>query len=187
VVGSVQPVSRIILEKKKKNRRVITARTFLLCILFSPLTLALLSLYVHRSKELRAIIFTTHECHLVWSGLVCLGPSWASWVPRYLLVPCTAAIDVCPFGLLYISPMIEWWWWWWWFFGAIGGMNLAGETEILGGNLPRRHFVHHKIPHDRPGFEPRTAPVGSQRLTAWAMARPLMSVTYSVLLLGDAG
>jgi hypothetical protein len=34
------------------------------------------------------------------------------------------------------------------FFGAIGGMNLAGETEVLGGNLPRRQFVHHKIPHD---------------------------------------
>jgi hypothetical protein len=29
-------------------------------------------------------------------------------------------------------------------FGAIGGMNLAGETEVLGGNLPRRHFVHQK-------------------------------------------
>jgi hypothetical protein len=34
------------------------------------------------------------------------------------------------------------------FFGAIGGMNLAGETEVLGGDLPRRHFVHHKIQHD---------------------------------------
>jgi hypothetical protein len=34
------------------------------------------------------------------------------------------------------------------FFGAIGGMNLAGETEVLGGNLPRHHFVHHRIPHD---------------------------------------
>jgi hypothetical protein len=28
-------------------------------------------------------------------------------------------------------------------------MNLAGETEVLGGNLPRRHFVHNKIPHDQ--------------------------------------
>jgi hypothetical protein len=36
------------------------------------------------------------------------------------------------------------------FFGAIGGMNLAGETEVLAGNLPRRHFVYHKFPHDDP-------------------------------------
>jgi hypothetical protein len=39
-------------------------------------------------------------------------------------------------------------------FGAIGGMNLAGETEVLGGNLPRRHFVHHKIRHDDPVSNP---------------------------------
>jgi hypothetical protein len=39
---------------------------------------------------------------------------------------------------------------------------LAGETEVLGENLPQRHSVHHKIPHDRPGLEPRTAAVGSQ-------------------------
>jgi hypothetical protein len=51
-------------------------------------------------------------------------------------------------------------------FGAIGGMKFGRETEVLGGNLPQRHFVHHKIPHDRPGLEPRTAVVGSQRLTA---------------------
>jgi hypothetical protein len=39
-------------------------------------------------------------------------------------------------------------------FGAIGGMNLVGETEVLGGNVPRGHFVHHKIPHDDPVSNP---------------------------------
>jgi hypothetical protein len=44
---------------------------------------------------------------------------------------------------------------------------LAGETEVLGENLPRRHFVHHKSRLSDPGANP-----GSQRLTASAMARP---------------
>jgi hypothetical protein len=40
------------------------------------------------------------------------------------------------------------------FFEAIGGMNLAGETEVLGGNLPWHHFVHYKISHDNPVSNP---------------------------------
>jgi hypothetical protein len=50
--------------------------------------------------------------------------------------------------------------------------RLGGETEVLVENLPQRHFVDHKSHMTRPGLEPRAAAVGSQRLTAWAMARP---------------
>jgi hypothetical protein len=49
--------------------------------------------------------------------------------------------------------------------------RLVGETEVLGENLPQRHFVHHK------SHMTRAAVVGSQRLTAWAMARPFR-ITY---------
>jgi hypothetical protein len=38
--------------------------------------------------------------------------------------------------------------------GEIGGMQLAGETEVLGENLPQRRFVHYKPHMTRPGFEP---------------------------------
>jgi hypothetical protein len=44
---------------------------------------------------------------------------------------------------------------------------LAGETELLGENLPQCRVVHHK-PHMLPGRKP----VGSQRLTTWATAQP---------------
>jgi hypothetical protein len=31
---------------------------------------------------------------------------------------------------------------------------MAGETEVLGENLPRRHFAHQKSRLTRPGIEP---------------------------------
>jgi hypothetical protein len=53
-------------------------------------------------------------------------------------------------------------------------MRLAWETEVPAENLPRRHFVHHKSHLTRPGARIRAAAVGIQRLTAWAMALPLI-------------
>jgi hypothetical protein len=37
---------------------------------------------------------------------------------------------------------------------AIGGMKIGSGTEVLGENLPQRHFVHKKSRMARPGLEP---------------------------------
>jgi hypothetical protein len=55
--------------------------------------------------------------------------------------------------------------------GEIGGMMIGRE------NLPQCRFVHHK-PHMLSGCEPGAAAVGSQRLTAWATARPSVTVWW---------
>jgi hypothetical protein len=37
--------------------------------------------------------------------------------------------------------------------GAIGEIKIGRGTEVLGENLPQRHFAHHKSHMTRPGLE----------------------------------
>jgi hypothetical protein len=55
--------------------------------------------------------------------------------------------------------------------------EIAGETEVLGENLPQCRFVHHKT-HMLVRTRTLAAAVGSQRLTALAMARPAVCLCF---------
>jgi hypothetical protein len=73
-------------------------------------------------------------------------------------------------ALLYEVPAPDDRWWW--------NEDWQGKPkEVLGKNLPQCHFVHQKSHMTIPGFDTGAAAVGSQRLTAWGVTRP---VTYLV-------
>jgi hypothetical protein len=94
-----------------------------------------------------------------------MGRDWAHLVLRPL------------FGLLYQPQMIDDG-----DCGAVGGMRIGRETEVLGENLPQCRFVHHKSHMTWPGARTRAAAVGSRRLTAWAMARSSLHIRHPLLL-----
>jgi phage-related protein len=48
--------------------------------------------------------------------------------------------------------------------------ELAGVTELLGENLPQRHFVHHKS--HMTWHQNRAAAVESRRVIAWVTSQP---------------
>jgi hypothetical protein len=51
------------------------------------------------------------------------------------------------------------------------------ECRLAGETCPSATFVHHKMTHVQTRVWIPAAAVGSRRLTAWAMARPRLSVT----------
>jgi hypothetical protein len=57
---------------------------------------------------------------------------------------------------------------------------LARETEVLAESLPPVPLCPSQIPHDLSRVWTRAATVVSQRLTAWAMALPLVVMCISV-------
>jgi hypothetical protein len=79
-----------------------------------------------------------------------VGPHWPHW-------PSVHSLDDI------------WGWLWsnWW-----SERRLQGKPKNSEKTCPSATLSHHKSQMTRSGFEPRTAAVGSQRLTAWAMARP---------------
>jgi hypothetical protein len=58
-------------------------------------------------------------------------------------------------AIVIVEKLVEW--------------RLAGATEVLGETLPQ---PHHKFHMNKTRVRIRAAAVGSQQLTAWAMARP---------------
>jgi hypothetical protein len=91
---------------------------------------------------------------LVFFLLFLVGWDWVHLVLRPLLAYCTSPrwqmMEI-------VEKLVEW--------------RLAGETEVLGENLPQRHFVHYKSHMTLTWARTRAAALGSQRLIAWAMAR----------------
>jgi hypothetical protein len=57
--------------------------------------------------------------------------------------------------------------------------RLAGETEVLGENLPQLTFVHHKIPRAHPGLNPgrRGGKPATNRLSYGAAIKIILIIT----------
>jgi hypothetical protein len=70
----------------------------------------------------------------VWGGGGVWTPSWVHSARRPL-----NGLLYMPRVIMMMKNLVEW--------------RLAGETEVLGENLPQRHYVHHKFHLIRPGLE----------------------------------
>jgi hypothetical protein len=112
------------------------------------------------NKETRKLWALLNQSVFLFGG-VGLG----SYKPQY----CGHTLAYCTF-----SPNDIWGWLWsnWW-----SERRLQGKPKHSEKTCPSSTLSHHKSHMPRSGFEPRPAAVGSQRLTAWAMARPNQRVS----------
>jgi hypothetical protein len=94
-------------------------------------------------------------------------------VPRFFYLVCEAIGTAATPGLLcqprVIVKMIVW--------RSRWNVDWQGKPKFSEKTCPGATFVQHKIPHDQTRVWTRAAAVGSRRLTAWAMARPLRPLT----------
>jgi hypothetical protein len=114
-----------------------------------------------RAKTIHALDSSTTVTGLFFFYLNIGGwsPYWVHSALRPLLAYCT-----CP------GWMSGWRSWW-------NEMVLAGEIEVLGENLPRRHFVHHKCQLPDPCANPgcRGGKSATNRLSFCAAYRSLQN------------
>jgi hypothetical protein len=87
-----------------------------------------------------------------------IGETESTWYVGHKLAYCTSP----GWQVMSVEQAVEW--------------ELLGETEVLGENLPHCHFVHQKS--HMTWARTRAAEVGSRRLTAWAMTRPLLELAF---------
>jgi hypothetical protein len=82
------------------------------------------------------------ELHLFIDSLFFFNSHSGGWSPSWFHSarrPLNGLLYL-PRVIMMMEKLVEW--------------RLAGETEVLGENLPQRHFVHHKSHLTRPGLEP---------------------------------
>jgi hypothetical protein len=91
------------------------------------------------------------------------------WVPRYLF----KSLVLRPLWPIAQTPMIDEDDFW----SNLWNENWQGKPKYSEKTYPSATLSTTKF-HMRPDLEPRTAAVGSQRLTAWAMARPTYEIKY---------
>jgi hypothetical protein len=93
-----------------------------------------LAIIVGGSTENRTGIFQNKINFFLNLHSVGWSPNWVHSARRSF-----TALLCLPRAIVRMENLVEW---------------MAGETEVLGENLPRRHFVHHKSHLIRPGIEP---------------------------------